>query len=430
MSVQPPDLLEPKIPALPKGGGAIQGPSAQWGAVGTRGEACLEVPLPVSPGRGFTPALSLGYRSSQGNGPFGLGWAVSAGAISRDTRKGVPAYGDDDRFTSPQGIDMIPERDADGAIRATTWDHYNGLALDEPHRVVRYFPVIEAHFDRIEHWSTPSDKAGFWLVQGADGCVHLFGKTQIARCADPNNSPRVAQWLLQESFNPLGEQIYYHYKRDDQPPSAARDYRAQRYLARVCYGNLKPLEHLALWRADALADKQWHFELLLDYGERHTGLSQVPTYAEQHAWPVRNDPISSYAYGFELGTRRLCQQVLMFHYFPDEPSLGAEPVLTRRMLLEYTDRHAIGSCLFAVHNQAYDAQGTASAWPPLELAYSVFGPTLETAHYQTFDAMAGINDGQHYQLVDLYRDGLPGILHRTDKSWYYREPLRDRKSVV
>ena len=424
MSVQPPDLLEPKIPALPKGGAAIQGPSAQWGAVGTRGEACLEVPLPVSPGRGFTPALSLGYRSSQGNGPFGLGWGVSAGAISRDTRKGVPAYDDDDRFTSPQGIDMIPERDADGAIRATTWDHYNGLALDEPHRVVRYFPVIEAHFDRIEHWSTPSDKAGFWLVQGADGCVHLFGKTQIARCADPNNSPRVAQWLLQESFNPLGEQIYYHYKRDDQPPSAARDYRAQRYLARVCYGNLKPLEHLALWRADALADKQWHFELLLDYGERHTGLSQVPTYAEQHAWPVRNDPISSYAYGFELGTRRLCQQVLMFHYFPDEPSLGAEPVLTRRMLLEYTDRHAIGSCLFAVHNQAYDAQGTASAWPPLELAYSVFGPTLETAHYQTFDAMAGINDGQHYQLVDLYRDGLPGILHRTDKSWYYREPLR------
>lgn len=153
MSVQPPELLEPKIPALPKGGGAIQGPGAQWGAVGTRGEACLEVPLPISPGRGFTPALSLGYRSAQGNGPFGLGWAMSAGAISRDTRKGVPAYGDDDRFISPQGIDMIPERDADGEIQATTWDHYNGLALDEPHRVVRSFPVIEARFDRIEHWS-------------------------------------------------------------------------------------------------------------------------------------------------------------------------------------------------------------------------------------------------------------------------------------
>lgn len=424
MSVQPPELLEPKIPALPKGGGAIQGPGAQWGAVGTRGEACLEVPLPISPGRGFTPALSLGYRSALGNGPFGLGWAMSAGAISRDTRKGVPAYGDDDRFISPQGIDMIPERDADGAIQATTWDHYNGLALDEPHRVVRYFPVIEARFDRIEHWSCDSDKAGFWLVQGADGCVHLFGKTLIARCADPNDGLRVAQWLLQESLNPLGEQIYYHYKPDDQPPSAARDYRAQRYLARVCYGNLKPLEHLALWRADALADKQWHFELLLDFGERHTGLSQVPTYAEQHAWPIRNDPISSYAYGFELGTLRRCQQVLMFHYFPDEPSLGVEPVLTRRLLLEYTHRHAIGSCLNAVHNQAFDAQGDASAWPPLELAYSAFVPTLDAARYQAFDAMAGINDGQHYQLVDLYRDGLPGILHRTDKSWYYREPLR------
>ncbi|MBS7675353.1 hypothetical protein KIN13_18235, partial [Vibrio cholerae] len=85
----------------------------------------------------------------------------------------------------------------------------------------------------------------------------------------------------------------------------------------------------------------------------------------------------------------------MFHYFPDEPSLGAEPVLTRRMLLEYTDRHAIGSCLNAVHNQAFDAQGNASAWPPLELAYSAFVPKLDATRYQAFDAMAGINDGQH-----------------------------------
>ena len=429
MSMQSSDFLQPAIPALPKGGGAIQGPGVSWGPVGSRGEACLDVPLPISPGRGFAPALSLGYRSSQGNGPFGLGWTLSAGAISRDTRKGIPAYGEDDRFVSPQGVELIPERDAHGEIHATACDQYNGLPLGEAHRVVRYVPIVEGRFDRIEHWSSSSDTAGFWLVQGADGCVHLFGKTLIARCTDPEDSRHVAQWLLQESLNPLGEQIYYHYKPEDQRAPITRDYRAQRYLARVCYGNLRHCEHLALWNTDVLAEKQWHFELLLDYGERHIELSQVPTYAEQQPWLSRNDPFCNYAYGFELGTQRLCRQVLMFHYFPDEPSMGADPVLTRRLLLEHTDRHAAGSCLNALHNQAYDAQGTASAWPPLELAYSAFKPVLEPARYQPFDGMAGVNDGQHYQLVDLRNDGLPGILHRTDKSWYYREPLRAARAT-
>ncbi|MEX5510441.1 SpvB/TcaC N-terminal domain-containing protein [Pseudomonas paralactis] len=424
MSMQSSDFLEPAIPALPKGGGAIQGPGVSWGPVGSRGEASLDVPLPISPGRGFDPALSLGYRSSQGNGPFGLGWALSAGAISRDTRKGIPAYGEGDRFVSPQGVELIPERDAHGEIHVTACAQYNGLPLSEAHRVVRYVPIVEGRFDRIEHWTSASDTAGFWLVQGADGCVHLFGKTLLARCADPQDSRHVAQWLLQESLNPLGEQIYYHYKPEDQHAPTARDYRAQRYLARVCYGNLRHREHLALWNTDVLAENQWHFELLLDYGERHTELSQVPTYAEQQPWLSRSDPFCNYAYGFELGTQRLCRQILMFHYFPGEPSMGANPVLTRRLLLEYTDRHAAGNCLNALHNQAYDAQGTASAWPPLELAYSPFKPVLEPARYQPFDGMAGVNDGQHYQLVDLYNDGLPGILHRTDKNWYYREPLR------
>ncbi|MFP3541719.1 SpvB/TcaC N-terminal domain-containing protein, partial [Pseudomonas sp. SIMBA_044] len=79
-------------------------------------------------------------------------------------------------------------------------------------------------------------------------------------------------WLLQESLSPYGEHIYYHYKNETliSGPSPLRDFRAQRYLARVCYGNLKPLEHLMLWNVEAADDKQWHFELVLDYGERAT----------------------------------------------------------------------------------------------------------------------------------------------------------------
>ncbi len=415
---------QPQIASLPKGGGAIQGQGASWGPVGTRGEASLDLPLPISPGRGFAPALSLSYRSSQGNSPFGVGWAVPTGAISRDTRKGVPAYAAGDRFIGPDGIELVPERDPDGALQARRCEQYNGLALGETYRVVRYFPVVEARFDRIEHWSTASDSAGFWLVEGADGCVHLFGKTIHARCAEPRRYTHVAQWLIQESLNPLGEHIYYDYKIEDQNRPAPRDYRAQRYLARVCYGNLKHRAQLALWTRDSPAAQQWHFELVLDYGERAYALDQVPGYAEQQAWGLRDDPFSSYAYGFEIGTQRLCRQILMFHYFPDEPGMGADPVLTRRLVLEHRSIGLIGRCLTALHNQAYDAQGKASAWPPVELKYSLFKPPLDNTRYQAFDTLAGLDDGQHYQLLDLYNDGLPGILHRSEKSWYYREPQR------
>ena len=65
--------IEVMTPSLPKGGGAIQSIGTGWGAVGMTGQASFDVPLPLSPGRAFTPALSLSYRSTLGNGPFGIG---------------------------------------------------------------------------------------------------------------------------------------------------------------------------------------------------------------------------------------------------------------------------------------------------------------------------------------------------------------------
>lgn len=424
MSAKQPGSAAPALPTLPVAGGALQGPGINWGQAAMTGETTLEMALPLSPGRGFDPMLSLGYRSRRGNSPFGRGWDVPCAVIGRDVRKGVPAYREADVFVSPTGVELAPERDAQGRLHSIPQDHYNGLKLRDMHQVVRYFPVIESDHTRIEHWSSTTDTAGFWLVQGSDGCVHLYGKTAIARLSDPKQPAQVAQWLLQESLNPQGEQIYYHYKEDDQVPLDQRDYRAQRYLARVCYANLTPRTHLALWDDTEPEGQQWHFQLLFDYGERSADLSLAPTYSDLQAWTVRTDPFSSYAFGFELGTRRLCRQILMFHYFAAEASLGPAPVLTRRLLLEYSTNKFAGSQLRAIHQQAYDADGKTAAWPPLEFSYRSFKLLADASRYQPFDAMAGLNDGQHYQLVDLYSDGLPGILLRDAKSWYYREPQR------
>lgn len=209
----PANQTQVQTPSLPKGGGAIQSIGTGWGAVGMTGQASFDLALPLSPGRAYAPSLSLSYRSSLGNGPFGMGWGCSAGAIVRNTLKGVPSYTEQDGFISASGEEMFAEQTGQG-VTTTTVTQYNGLTLNKPHTVVRYFPRIESTFGRIEHWSSSQDTAGFWLVQSADGSVHLFGKTLAARCSDPAAPEHVAQWLLQESLSPHGEHIYYHYKNE------------------------------------------------------------------------------------------------------------------------------------------------------------------------------------------------------------------------
>lgn len=103
-------------PSLPKGGGAIQSIGKGWGAIGAHGAASYEIALPISPGRGFAPSLSLSYGSSVGNSMFGIGWGVSLPTVARRTSKGVPAYAEDDEIVGPSGVVWLPERDQKGVI--------------------------------------------------------------------------------------------------------------------------------------------------------------------------------------------------------------------------------------------------------------------------------------------------------------------------
>lgn len=401
-------------PSLPKGGGAIQSIGKGWGAVGAHGAATYELALPISPGRGFAPSLSLSYGSSVGNSVFGIGWGMSLPTVGRRTSKGVPAYAEDDEIVGPSGVVWLPERDPQGVITSTSIDHYNDLDLGKTYTVTRHFPRIESSFDRIEHWCSQSDKAGFWLVHGADGSLHVFGKNPASRRADPQDSNRVGEWLLEESLNAHGEHILYQYKAED-------DTKSQRYLSRVSYGNFKADAHLYSWKTDRLKPVQWHFELVFDYGERSTAYEHKPEYEGQQ-WQPRSDGFSSFAYGFEIRTQRLCRQVLMFHRFPDE--LGTDPVLVRRLLLDYRQTSLGYHQLSAAHDQAFGDSVTADSRPPVEFSYSEFKLLPDPHTWQRFQNMPGLNDGQEYQLVDLYGEGLPGVLYRSDAGWHYREPMR------
>src|SRR5262245_9541498 len=140
-------LFTPPAVSLPKGGGAIKGIGEKFAANPVTGTGSLTIPLPLSPGRsGFTPALSLSYDSSAGNGPYGFGWTVGYPGVSRRTDRGLPQYLDNqesDVFILSGAEDLVPIVRLDGSRFEEEWNGY---------RVTRYRPRIEGLFARIERW--------------------------------------------------------------------------------------------------------------------------------------------------------------------------------------------------------------------------------------------------------------------------------------
>ncbi|ODS24630.1 hypothetical protein AB835_02560 [Candidatus Endobugula sertula] len=415
---------------LPKGGGAIRGMGASLGDVGPTGTADYNLPLPISPESGYAPALVLNYSSGGGNDVFGLGWQLPLMVIARRSNRGVPDYDEDDEFVGPDGEVMVPEHDSSGEIISETRNTYGDKALSRSYEVTRYFPRVEGSFQRIEHWIDSVDREQtFWLVHSTDGQLHCLGKTALARTAATVNGRQcIAQWWLEESLSPTGEHIYYTYRAENDANVALSGQEQQRqrgalsYLLQVYYGNTSPAADLYLWDFDSVpALENWLFILVLDYGERSLDSAVPPPYySGEGQWLARQDAFSGYHYGFETRCHRLCHQVLMYHNISE---LGATPTLVNRLLLTYA-QDPIVSHLVCAQQLAYASDNSPQSLPPLELDYNRFVPLVNT-HWQTWEGMKGWNDGQPYQLVDLYGEGLSGILYQVNQAWHYCAPLRD-----
>src|SRR5262249_16605474 len=105
-----------QVISLPHGGGALKGIGETFAPDLFTGTGNFTVPIAVPPGRnGFQPQLNLVYSTGNGNGPFGLGWALSVPGISRKTSKGIPQYRDAsvdprerDTFVLSGAEDLVP----------------------------------------------------------------------------------------------------------------------------------------------------------------------------------------------------------------------------------------------------------------------------------------------------------------------------------
>jgi len=469
--------LTPPTISLPKGGGAIRGIGEKFAANPVTGTGSMTVPIATSPGRsGFGPQLSLSYDSGSGNGPFGFGWSLSTPAIRRQTEKGrakwtkasgrrdrggLPRYFDADEsdvFILSGAEDLVPVFQQDATA---TWvlDAQGKMVVHEDDRTVdgvaykvrRYRPRIEGLFARIERWTNTQTGEMHWRSISKDNITTLYGHDNNSRIFDPSDSnpdhpTRIFSWLICASYDDKGNAIVYEYAAEDATGidlSSAHeanrmDRSANRYLKRIKYGNRTPNRDGNWTPTDPTLLSDWMFEIVFDYGEGH--YQELPpdktkSLDEQHqlvtatldaaggAWPVRQDPFSTYRSCFEVRTYRLCRRILVFHHFPNE--LGTPDYLVRSTDFTYTET-PIASFINRITQSGYVRQSDGNylrkSLPPLD-----FGYTDATIQPDVFDIDAdsvanlpyGL-DGTDYQWLDLDGEGLSGILSEQADAWFYK----------
>ena len=164
--------------SLPSGGGAISGLGEKFSADLFTGTGNFSVPITLPPGRaGLQPQLALSFSTGNGNGVFGLGWALSLPGVARKTSRGVPRYQDG---AAPGG------EDADTFILSGAEDLVPVSGV-YPGRV-RYRPRTEGLFARIEHIrDTTGD---YWEVRGKDGLLTRYGTPRPRTRTPAGATPR------------------------------------------------------------------------------------------------------------------------------------------------------------------------------------------------------------------------------------------------
>lgn len=165
------------------------------------GSMRASVSIPIPPGRAdATPVLDLVYSSDGGAGPFGNGWSLPLGAISRSTREGVPrcrgALASDSFVLELPGASVeLAFAEAPALFRAKTDEGY-----------------LEAHADVA---------ANQWVVHDLAGNRLTFGDVPEARAyrsadvfLDEGACAFTTRWALTELRTPNGNTIEIHYQKD------------------------------------------------------------------------------------------------------------------------------------------------------------------------------------------------------------------------
>ena len=364
--------------SLPQGGGAIAAIGETFSADPFTGTGTFTIPLEVPEGRnGLTPRLTLAYSTGDGNGPFGMGWDISAPGVHRKTAKGVPRYGDG-------GADAAP----DTFILS---GHEDLVPVGKPAPgVTRFRPRSEGTFARIDR--VGDGGADVWRVTGRDGVVNVYGGSD-AVVADPSDPARTFAWKLTQTTDPSGNRVEYSYLRD----RAAWD---QLYLQRIRY-------------LDFERGGETRFLVSVDF-----------------VYEERPDPFSEYRSGFEIRTRLRCTRI-------EVRTHAEQDLLARTYELRYVDeRVAAGelplddlalngaSLLSLVRTIGHDGAATEEL-APFEFGYTPFRP--QEQHFAALDTAAGGGQMPPRSLADpelesvsLFNNGLTDLVEIGASARFWR----------
>ena len=440
----PQDNFSVPVIELPKGGGAIKGIEEKFQVNAVNGTLAFTIPIPLSSSRhGNIPSLALNYDSGNGNSPFGIGWNVDVPSIRRKTENGLPQYRDaeeSDTFILSSAEDLVPllEKQGDNFTKDVKKKIESGIT----YTVTRYRPRIEGLFARIERWKNDATDDTHWRTIAKNNRHLYYGLTEESRVVDPNNSARIFQWLLCRTHDDKGNIAIYRYKKEDfaeVPRTLSERNRINQctrvYLKTVLYGNKQPY-----YLGDAVpAEDDFLFKVIFDYGEHDATTPIVKDIdVAKHPWKCRQDPFSSYRAGFEIRTYRRCSRIMLFHCF-DAPDLPHKPYLVSSLELIYQDALAligtnrnVGGFSYLVKARQWGHKWEAASnsysskhLPDFDLSYQQHEWNTriqEVSPEDAINAPIGVDDKQ-YLWIDLFSEGISGILTEQAGGWFYKSNL-------
>lgn len=431
----------PKI-ELPKGGGAVRAIDEKLRVNAANGTSSFSIALPFHPGRDdFGPALSLAYDSGSGMGLFGLGWSLDVPSITRGTGKRLPRYDDaqdSDDFQLTGFEDLVPALLPGGVPDVEETGGY---------RIQRYRPRIEGAFARIERIHKHGEVAAYWRVMPGDGTTTIYGRTAAARIVDPEAPHRVFRWLPEWRFDDRGNCYEYVFKAEDLahvPASAAEALRhagtaayANRHLKQVFHCNRRPYVPGATtppYDPPRPVDPGYFFQTLFDYGEHGDDLDTT----EIRPWMARGDPWSDRRAGFDLRSNRLCRRILFYNRFEELDPGNPAPAWVPVKGLEFSYSSADFTQPVAPPVDAEKLTGIAEAGYGFDgaggIARTALAPMRFTYHSSAMasavqrtprsdlpNAPSGLMG--EVQAVDLFGDGVPGLLTEAGSEWLYARNL-------
>lgn len=426
----------PKV-ELPEGGGAVKGINANFTQNPVKGSFSFEIPIPYSHTRGVKPGVAISYNSQSGNSVIALGWQLSIPCISRKTNSQIPTYDDEnmrDEFILEGYDDLIVayKQDNTGKYIKNLDGKFEidvRTSSDNLYKITKYKPRVEGLFALIEKYERKSDGDIHWVTTSGDNTKSIYGKDTSARLVNCNDKSEVYKWLIELTYDDKGNAIKYLYKQEnDQNIDLEKLSNHERmqdgklqysnvYISKILYTNIDSFSG-----STSLNESDFYFETIFDYGEYDV------KFHETSQWEERYDSFSSCTSGFEVRTTRQLKRIFTIHRFEDMVDGSS---VTSCIKFNY-DNSSVHSLLTSTESIGYrkkeDGSYSFLSLPPTVFNYTEDKINSEFGIVENLtnpNIPSGIMNG--YTFVDLYNEGINGILYENQGALYYLQNMGNAK---